>query len=267
MSCAYSRETLALFVEDDLAAGQADGVRAHVSRCESCRQTCEQLQASQSLIRSALKPSFSGAVRSEVLAAVRDRVLSQIDDAPKTFGWKWRIERALVLSFRRHAYACAGVAVLLILSASLLGEIRHGSSEMVRPDGYRGWVLVGSTEREGARNNVYISPAAFQQYSKTGIFPEGTVMVLEGMRAGEKDPIQLQASVKDSGRFEGGWGFYEFGDRASRAASNGSCRSCHEERGKTDHVFTQFYPVLRSAVAGAVYDRADFPGSVKDVRS
>ena len=63
MSCAYDRETLALFIEDDLAAGQADGVRAHVSRCESCRQTCEQLQASQSLIRTALKPSFSGAGR------------------------------------------------------------------------------------------------------------------------------------------------------------------------------------------------------------
>ena len=38
VTCAYSRETLALFIEDDLDAGRAEGVRDHVSHCESCRQ-------------------------------------------------------------------------------------------------------------------------------------------------------------------------------------------------------------------------------------
>jgi len=72
----------------------------------------------------------------------------------------------------------------------------------------------------------------------------------------EKEFIALEASVKDSSRFDGGWGFFDFTDNdgkmkaKAQALSDGTgCRSCHEERAETDHVFTQFYPVLRSARA------------------
>jgi hypothetical protein len=71
----------------------------------------------------------------------------------------------------------------------------------------------------------------------------------------EKEFIALEASVKDSSRFEGGWGYFGFTgsdgrlkDRAE-AFPEASCRSCHELKAATDHVFTQFYPVLRSVGA------------------
>jgi len=246
MSCAYSREMLALFVEDDLPAVQAEPLRQHVRECEKCRKYCEELQSTQSLIRMRLKPSLQLAVTPELLTTVRQTVLAQIDDAPRRFGWAWRLERALVLSFRRHAYACAGLSVLLILSATLLAQIQHPIT-MARPDGYRSWVLVGSTQSEGSVHNIYISPTAYQQFVKSRSFPEGTVMVLEGMRPGGTELTAFQVSVKDSSRFDGGWGYFDFGDKSTvRAGSNGGCRSCHEERANTDHVFTQFYPVLKS---------------------
>jgi hypothetical protein len=69
-----------------------------------------------------------------------------------------------------------------------------------------------------------------------------------------KEFVGLEASVKDSSRFEGGWGFFDFTDsqgglteRAQPTPDSAGCVACHRDRAATDHVFTQFYPVLRSA--------------------
>jgi hypothetical protein len=60
-------------------------------------------------------------------------------------------------------------------------------------------------------------------------------------------------SVKDSSRFDGGWGFYDFtqpgGQPRPEAAvlpQSAGCLSCHRDEAETDHVFTQFYPALRA---------------------
>jgi hypothetical protein len=291
VSCAYySREVLALLVEDDLPGLQAERVRQHINGCVECRHICEQLQSSQLLIKSRLKVPVQTLPSPELLAGVREAVLSQIHDR-QTLGWAVKIERVLMLGIRRHRYAFAGLAVLVIISASLLGQLRHSLSEtqplaavfdgkdmLLRPERYREWVFVGSSiglDYSGINetltswepqsfHNVYINPAAYREYAKNGTFPEGTVMVLERVRSEirkgpglqgtyEKEFIGLEASVKDSSRFQGGWGFFDFTEKEGKikvkaqALSDGSCRSCHEERADTDHVFTQFYPVLRSA--------------------
>jgi hypothetical protein len=115
------------------------------------------------------------------------------------------------------------------------------------PLGYQSWVQVG--------DNVYVDPAGYREYMNTGAFPEGTVFVRErgrserAMETKEPDPHgTLVVSVKDSSRFEGRWGFYAFaGKEGSVAPSNGTCQPCHSAHAQTDHVFTQFYPALRSA--------------------
>ena len=114
-------------------------------------------------------------------------------------------------------------------------------------------------------HNVYINPSSYREYARTGKFPDGTMMVLELARSeSKKEPglqgsyakefVALEASVKDSTKFEGGWGYFRFTDdqgkpKANATAEQGDCRSCHQDRAETDHVFTQFYPVLRSARA------------------
>jgi hypothetical protein len=203
--------------------------------------------------------------------------MSLISGRPKVSGWALRIERALRLGVRKRVYAFAVVAVLAIVSASVLAQIRHTtpaiadsaavfdhSGMLLRPEQYRDWIFVGSPlkphhsggylDRQNGTpkpaTNVYINPAAYRQYEQTGEFPEGTMMVLEA-----KEGSALLASVKDRARFSGGWGFFDFTGSDGHVKSAAQmlpdsigCVSCHEKRGGTDHVFTQFYPILRSSL-------------------
>ncbi|MEO8429004.1 MAG: cytochrome P460 family protein [Verrucomicrobiota bacterium] len=152
-----------------------------------------------------------------------------------------------------------------------------GKDTLLRPEGYREWVFVGSSlglryeqnsekdpGNEAKRfNNVYLNPAAYREFSKTGKFPDGTVLVLEiaaaetkkepGLQGSfQKEFIALEAAVKDSRRFEGGWAYFSFDDKTGKPKDKAqpfpraSCYDCHHQKAATDHVFTQFYPVLRA---------------------
>lgn len=261
MNCAYSKEMLALYVEGDLRAVDAEKVRRHVTECGECGQYCEQLLKTQSFLKARLKSSRQDAVTPQTLASVRRAVLSQIDRAEQTLGWAVKLERLIMLGFRGQRYALAGFAIVAVVSASLLGQMRHswqelnttaavfiGKDTLVCPAGYRQWIFAGSSDGCDSRHNVYINPAAYREYVSTGKFPDGTVMVSEA--AGSESALQV--SVKDSSRFDGGWGYFNFTDaqgklKAKALPEESGCRSCHQERAETDHVFTQYYPLLRLA--------------------
>lgn len=146
------------------------------------------------------------------------------------------------------------------------------TTTLLLPKGYRQWVFVGSSlglqysaSPSDIFNHVYIDPVAYREYSSTGTFPEGTVMILELLSREDKhEPdlsgtigvkfVGLQASVKDSSKFPEGWAYYRFDhpdapDAKATPFSPVSCWKCHHEKAATDHVFTQFYPVLRAAHA------------------
>jgi hypothetical protein len=288
MTCGYSREILALFVEDDLPTPEAaDRVGRHVLSCSDCRQYCEELQRSQLLIKARFKAAGQEPISSEALASVRRAVMAQIEKVERTRGWAVTLERLIMRGIRRPHYAIAGLAFVAIVSASVLGQMRHSQQELktaaaeflgkhtlLRP-AYREWVFVGSslglgyTRNQGGDmyHNVYIDPASYREYAGTGEFPEGTVLVLETASAEvknepgvqgsfEKDLMAMEVSVKDSSRFEGGWGFFDFTDgtgtlkaQANPLPQSAGCLSCHRDRAATDHVFTQFYPVLRKGKA------------------
>ena len=61
----------------------------------------------------------------------------------------------------------------------------------------------------------------------------------------------LEAAVKSGDRFDDPWTYYSFdgedGKRLSKARrfTSDRCISCHRQHAATDHVFTQFYPVLK----------------------
>jgi Cytochrome P460 len=155
----------------------------------------------------------------------------------------------------------------------------EGKDTLLRPVGYREWVFVGSslglrydpaaggkpTGRE-LYHNVYINPTAYRTFASTGKFPEGTMMVLElasaetkaepGLQGSfQKDYVALEASVKDSKRFQDGWAYFSFDEADGKPKAkaqpfpSSSCWSCHHQKAATDHVFTQFYPVLRALLS------------------
>lgn len=150
------------------------------------------------------------------------------------------------------------------------------SDQLVFPSDYRKWVYVGtslglsytegriktdSRERPQFFQNVYIDPRAYTHYTETGEFPDGTVMVLEvttsevkneaGLEGIYEDEIVgVEASVRDTSRFDTGWAYFSFTNRpggmrqVAESLPDESCWTCHDDHAETDHVFTQFYPVL-----------------------
>jgi len=149
-----------------------------------------------------------------------------------------------------------------------------GKTTLLRPADYREWIFVGSSlglsyranaadnEKPGREiyHNVYIKPEAYREFAKTGRFPEGTMMVLEtlssetkrepGLQGSyENEFANLEISVKDSSRFDGGWAYYDFSNGKTKSEpfpASAGCVGCHKQNAQTDNVFTQFYPILRA---------------------
>ena len=273
MSCTFSKEALALHAEADVTDDSADVVRAHLGRCEECRQFFDELQARQTLLKSLRGEGVTASARVQM----RRAVMSRINAERQALGWGLRLERMLVFGYQQRAYAMAMAILLGIVSVSVLAQMRHTGpvaavarfeqgNALVRPEGYQAWMAVAS-EQSVAGERVYINPVGAREYARTGSFPEGTVVIWEPGRQrhptahGPHKASGLLVSVKDRTRFADGWGFFDF-SASEGAASGGSiavsaepessgCLTCHRENAETDHVFTQAYPALRT-----VRDRA-----------
>ena len=149
--------------------------------------------------------------------------------------------------------------------------------KLKQPVGYRKWVYIGTPVTPNDMNDgeasfpefheVYMDPESFAHYEKTGKFRDGTVLVKELSSVGSKEAPSgkgyfqgeftgLETAIKDSKRFKdepGYWAYFSFGHEypLKKEVSKGavaSCNQCHETNaGKTDWVFSQYYPVLRAA--------------------
>jgi Cytochrome P460 len=148
--------------------------------------------------------------------------------------------------------------------------------DLILPKGFEKWVYVGSPLTPNALNggkanfpefhNVYMQPWAYEEYQKTNVFPEGTIMFKElqltipgqnpdGSRTEPSGrgyfPGKLNGAdvtVKDSKRYgdTGGWGYYNFHHYEPKAPTaklkpKTECAYCHMASAKKDEVWTQFY--------------------------
>ncbi len=151
--------------------------------------------------------------------------------------------------------------------------------DLVLPKNFEKWVYLGSPLTPNALNagkanfpefhNVYMQPWAYEEYQKTNVFPEGTIMFKElqltipgqfpdGSRTEPSGrgyfPGKLNGAdvtVKDSKRYAdtGGWGYYNFHHYEPKAPTaklkpKAECGYCHAASAKKDEVWTQFYPRL-----------------------
>jgi hypothetical protein len=147
--------------------------------------------------------------------------------------------------------------------------------ELLRPEEYRSWVFLNTAigltygpnrPEPGAPQvftSVFVNPAAYAQFHKTGQWPDGTIFALEvrpalpAVSALEGALTQgprraLEVAVRDSSRYpDGGWSYFSFdGPRdqptAMRASAapfprTASCHGCHQKHGAVQWTFTQFY--------------------------
>ena len=153
------------------------------------------------------------------------------------------------------------------------GPAFSSNNELTRPADYREWMFVTSglgmtyspvtTANPSPRfTNVYVNPASYRSFMKTGRWPDQTMFVLEvrgstsegSINKGgnfQTDLLAIEASVKDEARYPGTkWAYFNFGggadlkDRVAALPSTANCYACHAANTAVDNTFVQFYPTL-----------------------
>jgi hypothetical protein len=148
--------------------------------------------------------------------------------------------------------------------------------KLKQPVGYRKWVYVGEVVTPNDMNDgeatfpefhaIYMDPASFAEYEKTGKYPDGTVLIKELSSVGTKKAASgngyfqgkftgLEAAIKDSKRFKdepGNWAYFDWGHKtplqgAVSKNAAAECNKCHQNNAKEDWVFSQYYPALSAA--------------------
>ena len=178
------------------------------------------------------------------------------------------------------AAVCTG-AVGIAVAETVPGPKWTSDGQLEIPLNYHEWIFLGSPLTPNGLNggkagfpefhNVYVRPDALRVYRKTGVWPEGTMMLKElqltlpgtnpngssvepsgvGYFPGTRNGLDI--SVKDTRRFKdtNGWGFFTVGHHAppyantAAVASKDMCAGCHIANATKDMVFTKFYaPIL-----------------------
>jgi Cytochrome P460 len=144
------------------------------------------------------------------------------------------------------------------------------------PSGYREWIFLSSgrgmtygpsADPNGRPlfDNVFVNPAAYREFMKSGHWPDRAVFVLEVREAVTEGSINrggqfqkeieaVEVEVKDPQRFAetGGWAYFAFetGQKpAAQLPKTASCHACHAANGAVEHTFVQFYPTLIGVAA------------------
>jgi hypothetical protein len=184
----------------------------------------------------------------------------------------------------------ATVICIALLAATASAVEYDGHNKMILPQDYRQWVFLSSglgmsyrasaaPETNPGFDNVFVNPAAYQAFLKTGTWPDKTVLILEARGSDTNVSINktgrvqtgllaIEAHVKDASR--GGWAFYSFGNGSQREGTlfpkTADCYSCHEQHAVVDTTFVQFYPVL-AEIAKSKGTLMEPPAVTKDGRA
>ncbi len=176
------------------------------------------------------------------------------------------------MSISRRLICAAPLLMALLSGAGDGGSGPHytAAGGLVLPVDYREWVFLSSgldmsyTEQPAmpgasAFDNVFVDPAAWAAFQRSGHWPDKTVFVMENRAANSKGSINkrghyqttellgLEFHVRDESRFNGGWAFFA-SDGAAPATlvpAVAPCYECHLAHGAVDTTFTQFYPTAK----------------------
>ncbi len=139
------------------------------------------------------------------------------------------------------------------------------ANQLLRPADYRDWVFLSSGL--GMSNNtqivhemftnVFVPGWAYQEFMKSGKWPEKTMFVVEERGATSKGSINklgryqtdlmgIGVEVKDAAHFPDKWAYFNFDEDTKSAAANPKegCWTCHDQHAAVEHSFVQFYPTL-----------------------
>ena len=165
-----------------------------------------------------------------------------------------------------------GVLCLTLLAAApeeTMPKPRYDEKgQLLRPDDYREWMFLSAgygmnySPGPGSHEmftNVFVQRWAFDEFVKSGKWPEQSMFVIDERDAASRSSINqkghyqtdlmgLAVEVKDSARNPDKWAYYAFGgeNQSAGAMPHGNpCWSCHDAHAAVEHTFVQFYPTLK----------------------
>jgi cytochrome c553 len=169
----------------------------------------------------------------------------------------------------KRGWSKALLVLILLSPVAATAQEYTKAGELILPKDYLHWTFLTSGigmsyPEEGVPTqttfgNLFVNPKAEVEFIKTGVWPDGTILILEVRDAANRpalnkdarfqsDLLGFEAHVKDSRR--GGWVFYAIrkGAQSGKAfPKTATCYSCHEKNGAVDTTFVQYYPTLIEA--------------------
>jgi hypothetical protein len=179
------------------------------------------------------------------------------------------------------------VAVLVVVGSMGLGAAAPdsarpqftGDNQLLKPADYRDWIYLSSglgmsyNPQAGGHDmftNVFVPRWAYQEFLKSGTWPDQTMFVVEERGAESRGSINkhghyqttdlmgIGVEVKDK-RLPDQWAYYNFDEDTKSAKANPKegCFTCHESHAAVEHTFVQFYPTLKPvATKSGTYNAA-----------
>lgn len=164
--------------------------------------------------------------------------------------------------------AVASALLALVLCTSALASERHmtrssvalSNKELLLPSNYRNWVVLAPTAaglptqtHKNVASKLYVEPASYEQFAKTGLWPNKTVIVMElltGKAAtkGECGVMGLEAAVKDETGFPDPWSYYGIVYSHEKAEPKMAQVGCVDCENPMDAVLTMAFPTLRAVI-------------------
>ena len=135
------------------------------------------------------------------------------------------------------------------------------NDELLLPANYRSWVVVAADSvglpkhaHKHLVSKLYVEPSSYESFTKTGAWPNKTVIVMELLNSkpvqkGQCNVMGLEAAVRDDTGFPETWSYYGIvydKDVAARPMLEPvSCVDCDNGQ---DSVLTMAFPALRAVI-------------------
>jgi hypothetical protein len=189
----------------------------------------------------------------------------------------------IVRNSMKSASCCVLILVACLASFAATPDEKEKSSkpqydekgQLMRPADYREWMFLSAgfgmnySPAPGSHEmftNVFVQRWAYDEFAKSGKWPEQSMFVIDERDAASKGSINktghfqtdlmgVVVEVKDSARNPETWAYYAFapdgatadGKAAGAMPKGNPCWSCHEAHAAVEHTFVQFYPTLKVA--------------------
>jgi hypothetical protein len=163
-------------------------------------------------------------------------------------------------------FASVVAALLLMCAAGFASGVQAAhpkvnNHELLLPSNYRSWVVLSSAtagmhlhRHKHLANKLYVEPGSYEHFTKTGQWPDRTVIVLELMServgaAARSDVMGLEAAVKDETHFPEAWSYYGivFDRTQTNSAPVKAEKMCDCEQ-PLDAVLAMAFPALRAII-------------------